>query len=314
MKIELGKILTSPQQIRKTWTEEGIKELAQSIDEQGLIVPIKVRPNERGYKLIYGHRRVEAMRLLGMEETDAIVEGMDDFNALLQQATENESREDVPYQEKAEGYEALLKHPNAPEDFSQRRLAKAIGIGKTSISRAMAWLEEHREGSAVVRADHWREGAEGVMQTGEIRAALGDDTALKKKVAAKVSEEGLTRKQTRTLAELAKGAQEFGGKKAVKRLLNTPYEKIGAYLDPQPAPQRLPPVKKKKKPALFQFVRQFQVIATDAAWQDIGTGIAFAEYQGFKDLGGARETLKRWRGYAEQMIVRIDDTLEKLNG
>lgn len=311
MNIALSTLNKSPQQIRKTWTEEGIEELAQSIKEQGLIVPIKVRPNETGYKIIYGHRRVEAMRSLGIEETDAIVEGMDDFEALLQQATENESREDVPYKEKAEGYEALLKHPDAPEDFSNRALARKIGIGHSTVNNAISWLKEKRQGSAVeVDIGIQSQGAQATM---EIKRALGDDTALKKQVAAKVSEEGLTRTQTRKLAELAKGAQEFGGKKAVKRLLNTPYENIGAYLDPQPATQRLPPVKKRTKEVLFQIVRQFQVITADVGWQDIGGGIAFIEHQGFKDAGGAREILKRWRMYAEQTIERIDSTLEKLS-
>ena len=77
MKIKLNDIKPSPEPIRSKWDEEAMEELKKSIAEQGLIVPIKVRRLDGEYEIVYGHRRVEAMRRLGWKECEAIVEGME---------------------------------------------------------------------------------------------------------------------------------------------------------------------------------------------------------------------------------------------
>ncbi len=139
MNIELSQIKPSPKPIRTTWDEDKLNELAQSIEEQGLIVPIKVRPNaamknfiaeipgwyklpvdnrdmsfdeykekkinslvenpygwdKAKFEIVYGHRRVAALRIAGFNETDAIVEGVDDTDLLIQSLIENVQREDM---------------------------------------------------------------------------------------------------------------------------------------------------------------------------------------------------------------------------
>ena len=65
MKIPLDLIAPSPTPVRTTWDEDKMNELAQSIKEQGVIVPVKVRPVNGHYELVYGHRRTEASRRAG---------------------------------------------------------------------------------------------------------------------------------------------------------------------------------------------------------------------------------------------------------
>ena len=110
--IQLSLISPSPHPIRKSWDEGKMQELAQSIKEQGVIVPIKVRPIGAGttidpdtgevwegvkvnYEVVYGHRRIEAAKRAGMEKIPAIVESVDDTDKLIQSLIENVQREDM---------------------------------------------------------------------------------------------------------------------------------------------------------------------------------------------------------------------------
>ena len=110
--ISLDLISPSPNPIRKTWDEDKMDELAQSIKEHGVIVAIKVRPigagvtfdpdtgevwrgHEVHYEVVYGHRRVEAARLAGLDEVPAIVEAVEDTDTLIQALIENVQREDM---------------------------------------------------------------------------------------------------------------------------------------------------------------------------------------------------------------------------
>ena len=216
MKIPLDKIKTSPRPIRASLDEEKLEELAKSIKEQGLISPIKVRPEGKdGFEIVYGHRRVEAMRRIGASEVEAIVEGLDDVEQVLQQITENEAREDVPYLQKAEGYQRAVDTTG----WSISKVARYIGVPEGTIRQVLHWLKEFRQGTAVVVENDARIGPKdsGVIRTLEIARVFGDDVESKKAVAQKVAKEGLSRKQTRRLAEAIAAAP---GEKAKKILLD----------------------------------------------------------------------------------------------
>ncbi len=107
MKIELSQIKPSPNPIRTTWDEDALNELAQSIKEQGLIVPIKVRPIADEYEIVYGHRRAEACRRAGLEEIECIVEGMDDTENVIQALIENVIREDMTAVDKRDALNSI---------------------------------------------------------------------------------------------------------------------------------------------------------------------------------------------------------------
>ncbi len=213
-KIPLSEISPSPNPIRKTWDEGKMEELVLSIKEQGVIVPIKVRPNGSGYEIVYGHRRAEACRQLGRIEINAWVEEIENYNALCQQVMENESKEDVPYLEKAEGYEALLNHPDNPKPGRIDALARRTGIKSGAIRYSQQWLKMVHEGAAVEYDRHntlndegimssgvGREGSRGVLQTIEIDVALKDDIPGKRAVAKKAATDFLTRSETRAVAD-----------------------------------------------------------------------------------------------------------------
>jgi ParB/RepB/Spo0J family partition protein len=212
MKIPLDQIKTSPRPIRSSLDEEKLEELAKSIKEQGLISPIKVRPEgEDSFEIVYGHRRVEAMRRIGATEVEAIVEGLDDVEQVLQQITENESREDVPYLEKAEGYQRAIETTG----WSISKVATYIGVPESTLRQALNWLKEFHQGTAVVVENDAGIGPKdsGIIRTLEIARVFGDDVESKKAVAQKVGKEGLSRKQTRQLAESIAAAPSEKAKK-----------------------------------------------------------------------------------------------------
>src|SRR5260221_13754152 len=107
MKIKLSAIHNSPHMLREVVKDEVFFDLLASIKDQGLLQPIKVRPNNTGYELIYGHRRTAAMRQLGWDECEAIVETLSDDQAYIQSVIENIHRKDLAPIEEAKIYADL---------------------------------------------------------------------------------------------------------------------------------------------------------------------------------------------------------------
>lgn len=243
MIIELSKIHPSPNPIRKSGDEEKMQELAQSIKEQGMIVPIKIRfANEAArlllhhngdfvgdeainfethitkkygapeYEVVYGHRRLEAARRAGFKEVEAIVEGVDDVNTLLQAGIENLSKEDLSSYDKGKWSVRIRTLSN----WTLQDLSLKAGVGKGLLSDWENYYKEVELGTAVRQSQL---GGEGVRQTMEIKKILSNPVD-KKAVAKKVEDEGLTWQQTRKVAESIAATQDLRRKEA---LLHTPF-------------------------------------------------------------------------------------------
>lgn len=92
---------------RKTFPDDSLKGLAQSIKENGVIEPIIVRPNGKGFVVIAGDRRFKACKIAGLPTIPAIIRDISDADALKVQLIENVQRENVPYMEEAYGLQQL---------------------------------------------------------------------------------------------------------------------------------------------------------------------------------------------------------------
>ena len=95
-KINISQIVPNPLQPRKNFKDNELKELSNSIKNQGLIQPIIVKPvgNEQ-YQIIAGERRWRACQLNGFHELDCVVKNLDDTNVLEAALIENIQREDL---------------------------------------------------------------------------------------------------------------------------------------------------------------------------------------------------------------------------
>jgi ParB/RepB/Spo0J family partition protein len=99
-KIALSKITPAPFQPRKEFDQEKLQELADSLQEQGLIEPVVVRPHNGAFQLIAGERRFRAAKLLGWKEIPALVRELSDIEAMEISFIENLQREDLTFPEK----------------------------------------------------------------------------------------------------------------------------------------------------------------------------------------------------------------------
>ncbi len=108
-KLPLASLVESPINPRKTFGDEALRELAQSIQAQGLLQPILVRPLVNKYEVVCGARRFRACALAGLTEIDCRVVDMSDEQVIDAQIVENLQRQDVHPLEEAACIEGLLK-------------------------------------------------------------------------------------------------------------------------------------------------------------------------------------------------------------
>lgn len=138
--IELDKIIPNPYQPRHTFSEESINELAQTLQEQGLLQPIILREHngdDAEYEIIAGERRYRAAKSLGWDKISAIVEDMDDEKVASLAVIENLQREDLNPIDEAEAYVKLME----TNDLTQTELAKQIGKSQSYIANKIRLLK-----------------------------------------------------------------------------------------------------------------------------------------------------------------------------
>ena len=134
--LPLSKLRVNPYQPRKTFNEESLKELAESIKEHGVIQPIIVKKSIKDYEIIAGERRYRASRLAGKETIPAIIKDFTDEQMMEIAVLENLQREDLNSIEEALGFEMLMKNLN----LTQEALAKRVGKSRSYITNMLGLL------------------------------------------------------------------------------------------------------------------------------------------------------------------------------
>ena len=95
VEVDIDRIYPNPNQPRRKFTEEDLKELAASIKANGLIQPIIVRRLDIGYELVAGERRLRAARLCGMTMIACIIVETTERGSAIMALTENMQRKDL---------------------------------------------------------------------------------------------------------------------------------------------------------------------------------------------------------------------------
>jgi ParB family chromosome partitioning protein len=136
--IEIDKIFANPNQPRRDFNEEALKELADSINELGVIQPITLRKMDDGtYQIIAGERRFRASQLAGKTTIPAYILKADDEDTMEMALIENIQREDLNALEIALAYQQLIEQHN----LSQEQLSKRIGKGRATIANFLRLLK-----------------------------------------------------------------------------------------------------------------------------------------------------------------------------
>ena len=138
-KLSISSLVTNKFQPRKTFDEENLKDLTNSIKERGIIQPIIVRKsssNNSKYEIIAGERRWLAAQKAGLHEVPVVITDVDDLKSLEFAIIENVQRNDLNAIEEARGYQRLI------EEFSydQEKVAKFIGKSRSHIANFLRLL------------------------------------------------------------------------------------------------------------------------------------------------------------------------------
>ncbi len=136
MEIPVNEVRPNPYQPRKTFNEDALNELAESIKNYGVFQPIIVKKGIKGYDLIAGERRLRASRIAGMEKIPAIVKDFTDEQMREISLLENIQRENLTAIELAWAYKGIIDNL----DITQEDLAKKIGKSRSHITNTLGLL------------------------------------------------------------------------------------------------------------------------------------------------------------------------------
>ncbi len=162
--LNINEIEPNRNQPRKNFSEKGLEELAKSIEQNGIIQPILVRPMSDGsYQLIAGERRWRAARMAGLHEVPVTIREMTDEEASVFALIENLQREDLNPVEEAEGLKSLIESYG----FTQEEAADKVGKSRTAVTNTLRLLKLP---SPVLQML-----GDGKLSAGHARALLGLD-------------------------------------------------------------------------------------------------------------------------------------------
>ncbi len=135
--VQIKLIIPNPDQPRKSFDEESLKELSDSIKEQGVIQPIILEESGDRFIIIAGERRFRASRLAGLDTIPGLVRKYTREQKLEIAIIENIQREDLNSIEEAKAYLSLMN----TLDLSQEAVAQKVGKKRSTIANSLRLLK-----------------------------------------------------------------------------------------------------------------------------------------------------------------------------
>lgn len=162
--VSLRELRPNPYQPRQEFNEEKLRELADSIEQHGIIQPLIVRKSEvKGYDIVAGERRFRAAQLVGLERVPVVVREFTEVELMEVAVIENLQREDLNALEIAEAYANLMEKAG----LTQEELARRVGQSRSHVANMLRLLQL----PGPVRAHVSR----GTISMGHARALLAVD-------------------------------------------------------------------------------------------------------------------------------------------
>jgi len=192
--IPVGDLDPNPEQPRKTFNDESIAQLSESIRDQGVLQPLLVAATSGGrYRIIAGERRYRAGRLAGLETLPCIVKDIDAVRQMEIALIENLQREDLNPMEAAKGVNALMKQCG----YTQEKVSARLGKSRPAVANLLRLLSLPEEVTEMVR--------DGRLSAGHARVLAGLDSKEEQLRLARLAvEEGLSVRRLEQLASAAK--------------------------------------------------------------------------------------------------------------
>ncbi|MBE6552229.1 MAG: ParB/RepB/Spo0J family partition protein [Ruminococcaceae bacterium] len=158
--VDISSVFPDINQHRKTFNDESLAELAESITNHGVISPLLVKTVDNGYRIIAGERRYRASKLAGLTEIPVIIKEVNEQEAAEIALVENLQREDLNPIEEASGFEQLI---NA-FGMTQEEAAKRVGKSRSALTNSLRLLGLPESAKTMLR--------EGLLSAGHARALL----------------------------------------------------------------------------------------------------------------------------------------------
>ncbi|WP_051341373.1 ParB/RepB/Spo0J family partition protein [Azospirillum halopraeferens] len=193
-------------QPRRTFDEEAIQGLVDSVREKGILQPLLVRRDpgsNTDYEIIAGERRWRAAQIAGLHEVPVIIRDLSDREALEIALIENIQRQDLTPLEEAEGFRRLMEE----FEHTQEDLARVVGKSRSHVANMMRLLSLPDPIKQMVQA--------GEITAGHARAVLTADDPVA--LAREVVKHGLNVRQTEELARRSAEGPRRGGRPAAPR-------------------------------------------------------------------------------------------------
>ena len=147
IEIPLDEIRSNPYQPRKTFNEESLRELADSIKEYGVVEPIIVKKSVKGYEIVAGERRTKAAKMAGLTTIPAIVKDFSDSDMMEIALLENIQREDLNPIDEAESISGIIRL----KGYTQEEFARRFGKSRSYITNLLGILKLPKEVQAKVK-------------------------------------------------------------------------------------------------------------------------------------------------------------------
>lgn len=197
--LPIREIERSPYQPRRDFKDEELRELADSLRNNGLVQPPTVRRNAAGkWELIAGERRLRAAQLAGWERIQVVVRNVDDLTAAAMTTTENLQREDLNPIEEAVSYKTLQDRFG----LTQQEVAARVGKGRATVANSVRLLELPDEVKALVQS--------GLLSSGHAKLLLSVDDEKRRILFARdcVNEQLTVRALEKKIARLSEPVKE----------------------------------------------------------------------------------------------------------
>ncbi|MEA3230142.1 MAG: ParB/RepB/Spo0J family partition protein [Thermodesulfobacteriota bacterium] len=203
---EIDRIHPNRYQPRKQFKDEELGELARSIETQGILQPLLIRPDTIDYELVAGERRLRAAKIAGLTEVPVLLKDISDTNLLETAIIENIQREDLNPLEEAEAYHRLM----AEFDLTQDQTAERVGKSRSAVANFLRL----RQLPDIIKASI----VDDRLSMGHARALLGcENKAQQQKIWQEILKKGLSVRQTEALIKRLKT-----GKKQTKNPTSDP--------------------------------------------------------------------------------------------
>ena len=189
VEVPIARVTPNPWQPRRVFNEDSILELAESIQNNGVISPIIVRRQGDQYVLIAGERRLRAAGIAGLQRIPAIIKDVTDQEMIEISLIENIQREDLNPLDKAQAYKDLMQRFS----YTQEQVAERLGQKRPSIANLIRLLNLPEKVQSALR--------NGSISMGHARAILAvDNEVIQENICEMVVRENLSVREVEKLA------------------------------------------------------------------------------------------------------------------